>query len=76
MVMLGLSHENLMRLELGSPILLDIDQCAALGLGQKELLIFAGKDEIAMTEKLERYRFLPKGSTDEARKALGRKKND
>lgn len=64
LVMLGLSHGNLDRLRTGQPIRLDIDLCAMLGLGQRELLIYAGADEIAMAREVEQHGLIPEGSAD------------
>jgi hypothetical protein len=64
LVMLGLSHGNLDKLRAGSPILLDIDQCAMLGLGQRELMIYSGTDEIAMAREVESHGLIPEGSAD------------
>ncbi len=67
LVMLGLSHGNLDKLRAGSPILLDIDQCAMLGLGQRELLIYAGADEISMMAEVESHGLVAEGATDQLR---------
>lgn len=64
MVLLGLSHQNLRHLRAGKPIHLDIDQCAALGLGQREVVIYAGEDEIAMMREVEEHELVPPGSTE------------
>jgi hypothetical protein len=67
LVMLGLSHGNLERLKGGNPIMLDVDQCAMLGMGQRELLIYAGPDEVSMMAEVESHGLIPEGSTDELR---------
>lgn len=67
-VLLGLAHKNLDRLRAAEPIHLDIDQCAMLGLGQRELVIFAGKDEATMTAELEQHGLVPEGSTEKITK--------
>jgi hypothetical protein len=62
-VFLGLSDGNLDRLRAGQPIRLDVDQCAMLGLGQRELVIYWGADEIAMTWELEKHGLIEAGAT-------------
>ena len=62
LVMLGLSHGNLDRLRAGEPIRLDIDQCAMLGLEQRELVIFAGESEVAMMREAESHGLVPPGA--------------
>ena len=70
-VILGLSHENLDRLRGGKPIRLDVDQCASLGLGHRELVIYAGEDEVTLTAQLEERGLIGKGATERLRDELG-----
>lgn len=66
-VFIGLSDGNFERMRGGQPIRLDIDQCAQLGLGQRELVIYWGEDEIAMTAELEQHGLIAEGATDRLR---------
>jgi hypothetical protein len=74
-VYLGLSHGNLDRLRDGQPIRLDIDQCAMLGLGQQELVIYSGTDEVAMTQELEDHGLIEAGATDRIRDEFARRES-
>ena len=74
-VLLGLSEGNLERLRAHQPILLDVDQCAQLGLGQRELVIFWGTDEVAMTEQLEHYGLVPDGAARRLREEFAKRES-
>lgn len=74
LVGLGLSHENLARLAADEPIVIDNDTLIELlgdnltGLDKVELLIFADKDEEAMTKKLRALGALNDDTTRGARR--------
>lgn len=70
LVLLGLSDGNLERLKAGMPILIDTGKCKLLGLGEVELAIFTGEDEIAMTREFEDHGILPPGATEKARREV------
>lgn len=73
LVMLGLSHANLDRLREGEPIRLDVEQCGGLGLGQNEIVVFSGANEVDMTAELEGHGLLPPGSAARTKQALDRR---
>lgn len=66
---IGLSHNNLDALKRGKPIRIRPGRDDLLGLGV-ELVIYAGRNEVEMTEELEKHGFVPEGSADKTAKAL------
>lgn len=63
---IGLTQDNIERMTMGGgPIHLDAKTCEQLGLGDAELFIFYGTNEVTMVERLERGDMLPKGMVDD-----------
>ena len=64
---IGLSAENLHRLQEGMPIRIKADDQLGLGV---ETVIYYGRTEVSMTRELEENGFMPPGSTEETKRAL------
>jgi hypothetical protein len=66
---IGLSAENIKRLQDGHPIHF---QASDIGAGAGEFLIMAGQDEATLAGELEDAGMLPPGSADQARAAAAK----